>query len=48
MSDFLLAKLSNRNEFRTSIACELLGINISYQNLKIDTGAVRTFLEMCY
>lgn len=46
MNKFILAKLSSRNEFRTSIACNLLGTDIKYQNLKIDTGAVKSLIPL--
>ena len=46
MSNFILAKLSGRNEFRSSLECVLLGASIKYQNLKIDTGAVKSLIPL--
>lgn len=46
MADFLMAKLSDRHEFRTLLQCRLFGVNISYGEVKIDTGAVYSLIPL--
>lgn len=46
MNKFVLAKLSDRGEFRTSVKCDLLGTSVEHTNLKIDTGARGTLLPL--